>query len=978
MCRELICLISLVFVLGIVWTSPAEAADANLMGWWKLDGDGLDASGNGRSGTLAGDAHYEAGYSGQALVLDGDADFFTVTGWKGLMSASPVTVTAWVNTTASGDATMVYWGRNSGTRRVDFRLGAGRLRVEHGSGNIQGNTTLNDGQWHHVALAMRAGATLVDPQVRLYLDGRNDTQTTTDPDAFALVDNANNVDLTIGKRVPQGDRHFAGLIDEVRVFDRELSDVEIGDIVTLGYLASPHSPTPPDGEKIEDTWGTLVWTPGPLATSHDVYFGTSFDEVNNRAQTAFVGNIATNSQPVGFPGFPAPDGLVPGTTYYWCVDEVNPTHPDSPWRGQVWSFWIPALTAYAPVPADGSPVEPVDADLNWSLGLKGIMHAVYFGTDRDQVASGTGAPPNVSTTYDPGPLANATTYYWRVDTFNGSAWVTGPVWTFKTRPVIPPAADPNFIAWWKLDEGAGARALDWSGHNNDGTLFGTAWTSPEWVYDGDSGLTFGDGGWVAIDNINYSGGGRTEITVCAWVRTSDPNNQYILAFDRNEYYRLEIAGNGGGPGQIGWELMTINNGVEQQIDSGSVTRIDDGLWHHITGVFDHGTATIFIDGIPEPPAVGGPTFGVGDNVRYGFIGANSEATGFNGSRGVGTGVTGDLGELRIYDRALTQEEILAAMRGDPRRAWDLRPTNGRILQIDDASSVTWRPGDGASQHDVYFGADADTVASADASDTTGLYRGRQSSTVYRPTEGFDWGRNYYWRIDEVASDGSLAPGKVRTIKIADYLVVDDFEDYNDYAPDEIWNTWIDGFGTTTNGAVSGYATPDFLAGEHYAEIVNIHSGQQALPLFYNNNFMYSEATRTFASPSDWTRHGVQELSLWYLGDPCNVSERMYVAVTGGATAVIYNTDPNLVTGTWTEWVIPLQALADQGVNLKSVTSIALGFGTRGNTTTPGGSGVVFFDDITLRRTPVVPALPVVAAAPSDALDPTRSSAVPAP
>ena len=437
MCRKLICLVSLVFVAGLALPSPAEAAEPGLVGWWKLDGDGLDASDNGRTGTLAGNAHYEAGHSGQALAFDGDGDYFTVTGWKGLLSVSPVTVTAWVKTTASGDATMVYWGRNAGGRRVDFRLGAGRLRVEHGSGNIQGNTTLNDGEWHHVVLAMRAAAQISYPQVKLYLDGRDDTQNTTDADAFNLVDNAANVDVTFGYRVPNGDRYFPGLIDDARIYDRELAAVEIRDLATLGYLATPHSPTPVDGAKLEDTWTTLTWTAGPLATSHNVYFSTSFDDVNAGAETAFVGNIATNSQPLGFPGFPAPDGLSPGTTYYWRVDEVSVGHPDSPWRGPVWSFWIPALTAYDPIPGDGDPAGLTDTDLSWSLGLKGIMHAVYFGTDRDQVANGVGAPPHLSTTYDPGPLAKATTYYWRVDTFNGAQWIPGPIWTFTTVPDIP-------------------------------------------------------------------------------------------------------------------------------------------------------------------------------------------------------------------------------------------------------------------------------------------------------------------------------------------------------------------------------------------------------------------------------------------------------------------------------------------------------------------------------------------------------------
>ncbi|UCF17618.1 MAG: hypothetical protein JSW59_09180, partial [Phycisphaerales bacterium] len=187
-----------------------------------------------------------------------------------------------------------------------------------------------------------------------------------------------------------------------------------------------------------------------------------------------------------------------------------------------------------------------------------------------------------------------------------------------------------------------------------------------------------------------------------------------------------------------------------------------------------------------------------------------------------------------------------------------------------------------------------------------------------------------------------------------------------YPPDEIWNTWIDGFGTTDNGAVSGYADPDFIAGEHYVETGTVQAGRQSLPLFYDTNFKFSEAARTFASPSDWTRHEVEELTLWYFGDPGNVvAERMYMAVTGGGTAVVYNEDPNLVVNEWTEWVIPLQTLADQGVNLRSVTGIALGFGTRGDAATPGSSGVVYFDEIRLRRAPVVP---VISAAPLNALE----------
>jgi hypothetical protein len=66
---------------------------------------------------------------------------------------------------------------------------------------------------------------------------------------------------------------------------------------------------------------------------------------------------------------------------------------------------------------------------------------------------------------------------------------------------------------------------------------------------------------------------------------------------------------------------------------------------------------------------------------------------------------------------------------------------------------------------------------------------------------------------------------------------------------------------------------------------------------------------------------------------------------------VYNDNPDAsVTNIWTEWIIPLQAFADQGVNPADVDRIAIGLGTQGNMTIPGGSGKMFFDDIRLYRT----------------------------
>jgi len=91
---------------------------------------------------------------------------------------------------------------------------------------------------------------------------------------------------------------------------------------------------------------SLSWSAGAAAISHDVYFSENLADVETGdartgARGVFQGNQVSTFLIVGFPGFPYSDGLVPGTTYYWRIDEVNDLNPDSPWRGDVWSFTVP-------------------------------------------------------------------------------------------------------------------------------------------------------------------------------------------------------------------------------------------------------------------------------------------------------------------------------------------------------------------------------------------------------------------------------------------------------------------------------------------------------------------------------------------------------------------------------------------------------------------------------------------------------------
>jgi hypothetical protein len=236
----------------------------------------------------------------------------------------------------------------------------------------------------------------------------------------------------------------------------------------MGEGGPAYSPKPADGSLHPDTWVNLTWRPGPFAVSHDVYVGEDFDEVQDGTGDTFVGNQMATNLLLGFPGFPYPEGLVPGTTYYWRVDEVNDADPNSSWTGPVWSFSIPPRTAYFPNPADGAEsIGPDSVTLSWVPGFGAKFHTVYFGEDYDDVNNATAGTAAGTATYKPGTLEREKVYYWRVDEFDGAETYKGDVWNFTTPGAVGnprPAYDAtdvqlNMILTWTPADSAASHQL---------------------------------------------------------------------------------------------------------------------------------------------------------------------------------------------------------------------------------------------------------------------------------------------------------------------------------------------------------------------------------------------------------------------------------------------------------------------------------------------------------------------------------------
>ena len=233
----------------------------------------------------------------------------------------------------------------------------------------------------------------------------------------------------------------------VRIWDRGnvYSFDDLIRVAEYGLGGNPYArgPNPSDGAFHPDTWVSMSWYSGDFAVSHDIYLSDNFNDVAAGAESAFRGNQGTANYVAGFPGFPYPDGLVPGTTYYWRIDEVNEAEPNSPWTGPVWSFKIPPKTAYLPDPADGAQSVDPNADLKWTAGFVSKLHYVYFGDNFDDVNNAAGALPQATTSYSPGTLKMAKTYYWRVDEFDVLATYKGDIWSFTTEGAVEPIDPEN-------------------------------------------------------------------------------------------------------------------------------------------------------------------------------------------------------------------------------------------------------------------------------------------------------------------------------------------------------------------------------------------------------------------------------------------------------------------------------------------------------------------------------------------------------
>ena len=534
-----------------VFTFTTVAPSGGLAAGYAFDeGSGTttaDVSGNGITGTLSGAAWSAVGKYGKAVSLNGTNAYVDLGNPAQLQLTGSMTISAWVNASAnpfddgqivakSTDASGWQLKTTPDTGPQTFGIG-----ITSGTGShIQrySSTVRALNTWYHVAGVYNATARTLD----IYVNGvlSNGVLLGTVPAAQTIP----AVNVNVGRRT--GGYYFNGLIDEVRITDRALTQAEIQADMNTPLGAPPPPPAAP-----------VLATP-----------------VNGATGVA-----------------------------------LNPT-------------------------------------LTWNASTGATSYRLQVSTDAGFGALVVDQAALTSTSSALSPLVANTVYYWRVSASNAGG--TSAYSAVSSLTTVAPSG--ALVAGYAFDEGLGPTTADMSGNAITGTLSGSAW-SLAGKYG--KALSFnGSNAYVDLGNpsrLQLTG----SMTVSAWVNASanPPDDGQIVAKSNDASgWQLKTSPDTG-PHTFG---ITISSSTGARIQRFSTTVRALNTWYHVAGVYNAAAQTldIYVNGV------------LANGVLQGTVPASQSSPAVNVNVGRRTGgyyFNGLIDEVRVFDRALTQAEVQAAM-----------------------------------------------------------------------------------------------------------------------------------------------------------------------------------------------------------------------------------------------------------------------------------------------------------------------------
>jgi regulation of enolase protein 1 (concanavalin A-like superfamily) len=510
--------------------------------------------------------------------------------------------------------------------------------------------------------------------------------------------------------------------------------------------------------------------------------------------------------------------------------------------------------AYVPSPLDGAKDVSTGASLSWMPGIYADKHDVYFGTNFNDInnASRIDDPNGVlvsqnqdANSYDPNGLDYGTTYFWRVDEVNDANIWKGDVWSFTTEYLdsgyVLGDWEDNLDGWYVWENNPATQSYSTTGATlNNKSLKLSVDVTGTFIWQ------FGI--FMSPEEIQI-------------LKAND-----LFSIDAT-FVTSEWLG-GGSWGQVRYLAINAEGIGWNQLDNPiSDTSNPDapGEWNPSSfGEIDTRTLTWDYSGIPvaDIPATGGYCqFSIGTNHDAAFTNATYY---FDNARLLNSGV--------------------------PTKP---NPANQQT-DVQTEPTLSWTPGKYAETHDVYFGDNFEDVNAAIMDSHPNVTYVNIDVNSFKPGS-LEFNSTYYWRVDEISNTDpdKTRRGDVWSFTTGNFLVIDDFEEYNDIS-NRIFDTWGDYYVNNT-GMTVGHLEPPF------AERRIVHGDYQSMYMRYDNDgtvnegteyeksgtLTFSEAERQWAEPQDWTAYDAQSLTLWFRGIPASVGSfsvipPIYLMNAGGA------------------------------------------------------------------------------------------------
>ncbi len=668
--------------------SQGDSLEKGMVGYWKLDDasgtSAADASGNANTGTLTNGPTWTTGQIGGATNFDGTDDYIATNDVNALDGLSSLTVSAWANADALTQDKTIFSKSNSSADgdRVQLALGGtgyggpNDVTLSIGDASNQYAYTTGDivstGVWSHYVMVFDGTQTGNANRLKLYKNGIQQALTFGGGVTIPATTSASNAGIfQIGAETNHvtSNRYWDGFIDEIRVYNRPLGADEI---VKLYKTTVPDDPDtglvgywPFNGPDITGTTaydrsgsannGTL--TNSPTKAIGKVGQALSFNGTNQYARvtnasalnpTTYVSAsmwVKVTSPPGQFKYLLSKGAASANPPMYGFFNNVSGDLQFIVTKNLAGTYYSPAKTASAIY------------DNTWHY-ITGVYDGSYVRlyVDGIEVGSGTAMTGSIGThandlfigSYDattgyfPGIFDEPRIYNRALSASEiWGLYQAGAADKVNSADTQSAPLERGLAGYWRFDDASGGSAADSSGNGMTGTLTnGPTWTAGR--VDGAVDLD-GTDDYVSIADNAALDIGTGDFTYSFWLNP-DVATQGVFFSDGSYsdgimFYRYTD----------NYTYLWLANTYIQTTAWGPTA----STWQHVTVRRKSGTVAIYADGVQKYTTgslTGSINSSSGMRIGYGFAGAANLV------------LDGRIDEFRMYNRALSDEEIIQLSR----------------------------------------------------------------------------------------------------------------------------------------------------------------------------------------------------------------------------------------------------------------------------------------------------------------------------